>query len=299
MQRGDAIDSAIPLHGRRHRSLLSASSTILMHSCTAAAGRNKAQRRTRRERHRVSDWVCFPLLQVEYYGRETAYGEDAAPPTSATAASSATHIATWHLAARRVNGPTHMVRGLTPGLTYVFLVRAENSHGLSPPSNLSEPVALGTLNGLPDASNDVDADLEEARDSLLTDQAVRLLDAAPNSSTSVRLSWEVSVILVVGCFCLFFSCRAAESPSCRHAHALQLVQQLHLRPGLASLARPYLARRSRGSKPHFRFRAARSFLAIPWPRKTHWRCDISFPASRVRQPSGAGQGQAGPGGAER
>ncbi|KAE8748916.1 hypothetical protein FOCC_FOCC004321, partial [Frankliniella occidentalis] len=129
--------------------------------------------------------------QVEYYGRETSFGEQ--QEAAAAAPSTPSSSAAWHLAARRVNGPTHTVRGLTPGLTYVFLVRAENSHGLSPPSNLSEPVALhggAGLNGV-DASNDVDGDLEEARDSLLSDQAVRLLDAAPNSSTAVRLSWEI------------------------------------------------------------------------------------------------------------
>ena len=40
----------------------------------------------------------------------------------------------WVTAAHRVSSSTYTVGNLKPDTSYVFLVRAENSHGLSPPS---------------------------------------------------------------------------------------------------------------------------------------------------------------------
>lgn len=112
--------------------------------------------------------------QVELFGRE----EGVTP--------------TWTIVARRVPGPRFTQHLLTPGIPYTFLVRAENSHGLGPPSPLSEPVVVGPDLGQNWGSPEVTV-LSEARAHLVkTPNIVKLTDAIPISSTSVKLAWEVS-----------------------------------------------------------------------------------------------------------
>lgn len=120
------------------------------------------------------------LLQVELFGREPSAGH--------TSSGSG-----WVVAARRVQGPTYTQHHLAPGVSYTFLVRAENSHGLSPPSLLSEPVTM-TASGLtwPGGESEEEMQLNEARASLLAGHVVELVDAQPLTSTSVKLVWEVN-----------------------------------------------------------------------------------------------------------
>ncbi|KAJ9575392.1 hypothetical protein L9F63_025657, partial [Diploptera punctata] len=98
----------------------------------------------------------------------------------------------WVVAARRVQGPTYTQYHLAPGVSYTFLVRAENSHGLSPPSLLSEPVTMAAT-GLtwPGGDSDEEMQLNEARASLVTGHVVELIDAQALTSTSVKLVWEI------------------------------------------------------------------------------------------------------------
>ncbi|KAL1497250.1 hypothetical protein ABEB36_008242 [Hypothenemus hampei] len=111
--------------------------------------------------------------QVELFGRE----EGVTP--------------TWTIVARRVPGPTFTQHLLTPGIPYSFLVRAENSHGLGPPSPLSEPIIVGPDLGQNWGNPEVTI-LSEARASLVTTpNVVKLSDAIPVSSTAVKLAWEV------------------------------------------------------------------------------------------------------------
>ncbi|KDR13839.1 Roundabout-like protein 2 [Zootermopsis nevadensis] len=119
--------------------------------------------------------------QVELFGRE--------PETGHVSSGSG-----WVVAARRVQGPTYTQHHLAPGVSYTFLVRAENSHGLSPPSPLSEPVVM-TASGLtwPNGDSEEEMQLNEARASLLAGHVVELIDAQPLTSTSVKLVWEVRV----------------------------------------------------------------------------------------------------------
>ena len=46
----------------------------------------------------------------------------------------------WTLAATGVSEPRYELDNLRPNTTYMFLVRARNSHGLSLPSPVTEPV---------------------------------------------------------------------------------------------------------------------------------------------------------------
>lgn len=49
----------------------------------------------------------------------------------------------WMSLATKVNDTNYTQTSLTPGTTYIFIVRAENFHGLSPPSQMSEPIIPG------------------------------------------------------------------------------------------------------------------------------------------------------------
>ncbi|XP_076330516.1 roundabout homolog 1-like isoform X6 [Tachypleus tridentatus] len=91
----------------------------------------------------------------------------------------------WMVAAHRVKRESFVVHNLRPDSRYVFLVRAENSHGLSVPSEISDVIC--TL-GLPSHILP-EYDLEEARYYLST-SIVKLKDARAISSTAVKLVWE-------------------------------------------------------------------------------------------------------------
>lgn len=81
---------------------------------------------------------------------------------------------------------------LKPDTSYVFLVRAENSHGLSVPSPVSEVArTLGS-----DRRSVPQYELDEARVRLGT-KVVQLRDVQPVSSTSVKLLWDVSCLQIL------------------------------------------------------------------------------------------------------
>lgn len=111
--------------------------------------------------------------QIELFGRE----EGVTP--------------TWTTVARRVPGPTFTQHLLTAGIPYTFLVRAENGHGLGPPSQLSEQIIVGpdtTQNwGNPEVTV-----LSEARASLVQSNVVHLTEALPILSTAIKLVWEIT-----------------------------------------------------------------------------------------------------------
>lgn len=51
----------------------------------------------------------------------------------------------WVPVAQRLQDTTYTHSGLTAGVSYYFVVRAENTHGMSAPSALSEPVIVGIV----------------------------------------------------------------------------------------------------------------------------------------------------------
>jgi roundabout, axon guidance receptor 2 len=51
----------------------------------------------------------------------------------------------WMTVAYKVPNTTHQQVGLKNDITYYFIVRAENSHGVSIPSAVSEPVNIGRV----------------------------------------------------------------------------------------------------------------------------------------------------------
>ncbi|KAL3274304.1 hypothetical protein HHI36_015709 [Cryptolaemus montrouzieri] len=110
--------------------------------------------------------------QVEIFGREEGM------------------IPTWTVVARRVPGPTFTQHLLTPGVPYTFIIRAENSHGLGPPSQMSEPIIVGPDNTQNWGNPEVTV-LSEARASLIHGNIVNLVDATPISSVAIKLSWQI------------------------------------------------------------------------------------------------------------
>ncbi|XP_018917016.2 roundabout homolog 2 [Bemisia tabaci] len=96
----------------------------------------------------------------------------------------------WVVVARRLTGNTYTQHHLLPGASYSFLVRAENSHGLSPPSPFSDTVILSS--GLETKELDpVAIQLKEAKKALFRGHVVDLINAQPISSTSVKLNWQM------------------------------------------------------------------------------------------------------------
>ncbi|XP_075749893.1 protein sax-3-like isoform X1 [Rhipicephalus microplus] len=92
----------------------------------------------------------------------------------------------WVLAAHRVLPETHTIQALHPDSRYIFIIRAENSHGLGVPSPVSETIrTLGmAAQFLPEYN------LDEAREKLSA-SVVTLQDIRAMSSTAVKLNWKV------------------------------------------------------------------------------------------------------------
>ena len=82
-----------------------------------------------------------------------------------------------------VNEEIYRVDNLPASTTIVFVVRAQNHHGLSPPSPMSKPM-------MTEASPDKEPDLRTVR-LKLTQRMVQLQEALVVGSRKVKLSWEV------------------------------------------------------------------------------------------------------------
>ena len=115
------------------------------------------------------------------------FTRNVAPHKSTNASSSE-----WVTLAGRVAGHTYLVEKLESDKMYTFLVRAENSHGLSAPSPLSEPITLNTEEKQVEPTIE-DKQTREARALLQSGHTAELIDIQSINSTSIKLTWEVSV----------------------------------------------------------------------------------------------------------
>ncbi|XP_039284041.1 roundabout homolog 2 [Nilaparvata lugens] len=116
-------------------------------------------------------------------------GENAAPLIGYTVEYFSSDLQTgWVVAAHRINNRSITIGDLKPETSYVFVVRAENAHGLSVPSDTSKVVrTLGSSEGTRTVPPQL---LDEARVRLGT-KVIVLQDLSPVSSTSVKLVWEI------------------------------------------------------------------------------------------------------------
>ena len=83
----------------------------------------------------------------------------------------------WVVAAHRITSETYTVNNLKPDTSYIFIVRAENSHGISEPSIISEHVKTLKSQHFADYVN-----IEDARDSLLT-KLIEIVDTRSTAHT--------------------------------------------------------------------------------------------------------------------
>lgn len=51
----------------------------------------------------------------------------------------------WIQVATKITETNYTQTALTPGATHIFIVRAENFHGISSPSPMSEPIVTGQV----------------------------------------------------------------------------------------------------------------------------------------------------------
>ncbi|XP_014235296.1 roundabout homolog 1-like [Trichogramma pretiosum] len=100
--------------------------------------------------------------------------------------SSSTDKTGWIIAASKVTKDTYTICDLKPNANYVFLVRAQNIHGLSLPGPLSD---TGHTMGLGEQAVP-QTELIRARDRL-NNEILQLREVSPISSTSVRIVWDI------------------------------------------------------------------------------------------------------------
>ncbi len=102
-----------------------------------------------------------------------------------------------HWTTAEVQEERFRLSGLPSGATVVFLVRARNEHGLSPPSLLSERMTAGGngTNGEGETAVGAEEDRGEVR-RRLTGKLVDWRPIEAVSSTEVILHWAVSILMV-------------------------------------------------------------------------------------------------------
>lgn len=88
----------------------------------------------------------------------------------------------WMVAVRKLRANSYTIEGLKAGTWLLCLVRAENSHGLSLPSPVSQWIHS--------APHLADAELVQTRD-LLSGSLLQLDRVQPLSSTAVQLHWDI------------------------------------------------------------------------------------------------------------
>lgn len=95
----------------------------------------------------------------------------------------------WIEVASKLENTTYVQKDLMCGATYIFIVRAENSHGISAPSPMSDLIMAGKQ-----IIFDEDIGLTEAQAVLSSGDIVELHEANATDASSVRLVWEVKLI---------------------------------------------------------------------------------------------------------
>ncbi|KAH8412469.1 hypothetical protein KR009_002394, partial [Drosophila setifemur] len=146
---------------------------------------------------------------------------------------------TWIPIASRLSEPIFTVESLTQGAAYMFIVRAENSLGFSPPSPISEPITAGKIVGVRDGSESSGTSqllLSDVETLLQANDIVELLEANASDSTTARLSWDIDSGQYIEGFYLY----AREL----HSTEYKMLTLLNKGQGLSSCTVPGLAKAS-------------------------------------------------------
>ena len=92
-----------------------------------------------------------------------------------------------HWITSQVQGEEFTLENVTPGTSVIFLVRARNEHGLSPPSPLSDQLST---NGNQSNKGKKKSELLKQ----ISDKLVELEEVTILGSKKVRLSWKVNTV---------------------------------------------------------------------------------------------------------
>ena len=93
------------------------------------------------------------------------------------------------MASDYIKGQNYIVRNLRQDTSYLFLVRAQNSHGLSLPSQVAGPFHTAGGTGARPTLAQYDLALVSEK---LNGQIVHMKQPDVISSTAIKLNWEVS-----------------------------------------------------------------------------------------------------------
>uniref|UniRef100_A0A1I7ZAG1 Down syndrome cell adhesion molecule-like protein Dscam2 n=1 Tax=Steinernema glaseri TaxID=37863 RepID=A0A1I7ZAG1_9BILA len=98
---------------------------------------------------------------------------------------------TWNNVQDYISGTRFRVKHLKPGNTYVFVIRAENSKGIGPPSLVSPAVRTKMTSFNFDSDHYATTDLDTVRQRLGSQQLIRLEEVKIINSTAVRIIWKL------------------------------------------------------------------------------------------------------------
>uniref|UniRef100_A0A0N5AAJ1 Down syndrome cell adhesion molecule-like protein Dscam2 n=1 Tax=Syphacia muris TaxID=451379 RepID=A0A0N5AAJ1_9BILA len=97
---------------------------------------------------------------------------------------------TWYNLNDYIRDPNHCVKGLTSSESYVFIVRAENSKGLGPPSEISEVAYTSPRVNYDNNVMTSNYDSNNAWQQLASKQLVELAEVRTVNSTAVEVFWK-------------------------------------------------------------------------------------------------------------
>lgn len=97
---------------------------------------------------------------------------------------------TWFNIPDYIPSNSFKVKNLKPNFTYVFVVRAENTNGIGPPSEISSVVYTKTSKNNVTLLSTTQLSLELARQRLGSEQLIKLEELRILNSTAIQLSWK-------------------------------------------------------------------------------------------------------------
>ncbi|VDN37066.1 unnamed protein product, partial [Gongylonema pulchrum] len=98
---------------------------------------------------------------------------------------------TWFNVPDYISGPRYRVENLKPLHSYVFIVRAENSQGIGPPSPMSDAIRTKPRKEESERQRaNANMDLDIARQRIASEQLIKLEEARTINATAVKLTWK-------------------------------------------------------------------------------------------------------------
>uniref|UniRef100_A0A0N5BC31 Roundabout homolog 2 n=1 Tax=Strongyloides papillosus TaxID=174720 RepID=A0A0N5BC31_STREA len=97
---------------------------------------------------------------------------------------------TWFNIPDYIPSNSFKVKNLKPNCTYVFVVRAENTNGIGPPSDISSVVYTKISKNNTTFLSTIQLSLELARQRLGSEQLIKLEEVRVLNSSAIQLSWK-------------------------------------------------------------------------------------------------------------